>query len=80
MPMDFPDMKSLENAAKIHSFRQPHEDEPEAAFRQALACHVAQIDFIEGCEIRFSVGWDKFTDEQNLEMLRLGRLTCSDSR
>jgi len=74
MPMDFPDMDSLRYAAMIHSFRQPNEDEPEKEYRQALANHVMAIDFVESCEIRFGIGWDKFTDEQNMEMLHLRRL------
>ena len=47
MPMDFPDMKSLLFAAKIHKFRQPSKNEPEEKYREALADHVAPHDFIE---------------------------------
>lgn len=67
MPMDFPDMQSLEWAAKAHKFRLPEEGEPEETYRKALANHVESIDFIESLEIRNGVGWDKFTKKQNEE-------------
>lgn len=69
MPMNFPDMDSLKRAASIHGFRQPNEDETEIQYRLAVADHVERIDFIESCEIRNKVGWDKFTDKQNTAML-----------
>lgn len=59
MPMDFPDLKSLERAAKDHGFRNKITKESEDEFRTALANHVAPIDFIESEEIRNKVGWDK---------------------
>lgn len=70
MPMDFPDMASLIRAASIHGFRQPNKDEPEAAYRVALADHAEKIDFIEGQEIRTGKGWDQWDDEENKQMLR----------
>jgi len=70
MPMDFPDLKSLKFAAEVHEFRQPLDGESENDFRNALADHVAPRDYIESCEIRNKVGWDKFSDEQNRDMLR----------
>lgn len=69
MPMDFPDMNSLKMAAKAHSFRQPDDGEDEHSYRNLLADHVRPIDFIESQEIRNKVGWDKFSDSQNLGML-----------
>lgn len=69
MPMDFPDMASLKSAAEVHKFRMPHEGEAEDDYRTALADHVESIDFVESCEIRNKVGWDKFSERQNLEML-----------
>ncbi len=69
MPMDFPDIDSLKRAAQIHGFRQPNEGESEPRYRAALADHVQKIDFVESCEIRNKVGWDKFTDKQNTTML-----------
>ena len=60
MPMDFPDMKSLIDAAAVHKFRSPREGEDESSFRAALANHVRPFDFIESEEIRNKVGWDKF--------------------
>lgn len=70
MPMDFPDMKSLVNAAEVHKFRQPNEGESEEDYRTALADHVRPRDFVESEEIRNKVGWDKFTSGQNRDMLR----------
>lgn len=69
MPMNFPDMESLCQCAKINKFRQPNENESELQYRIALADHVEPIDFVESCEIRNKVGWDKFTDRQNITML-----------
>lgn len=69
MPMDFPDMDSLIQAAEVHKFRAPHEGETEQSFRAALANHVAPIDFIESQEIRNKVGWDKFSEGQNKMMI-----------
>ncbi len=46
MPMDFKDMKSLEEAAKVHKFRPTKENESEAAYRWELAQHVRKIDRI----------------------------------
>ena len=69
MPMDFPDMKSLVLAAKIHKFREPKKGEDEASFREALANHVEPKDYIESCEIRNKVGWDKFSERQNQDMI-----------
>jgi hypothetical protein len=69
MPMDFPDMKSLIYAAQCHKFREPTEEESEEDFRSALADHVQPIDYIESLEIRNKVGWDRFTDAQNIDML-----------
>ena len=70
MPMDFPDMRSLKMAAKVHKFREPDLEETEEDYREALANHVGPRDRIEAEEIRNRVGWDKFTDEQNKNMLR----------
>jgi len=69
MPMDFPDFDSLKRCAKVHKFREPYLNESEEIYRTALADHVKNIDFIESCEIRNKVGWDQFTDAQNLFML-----------
>ena len=68
--MDFPDLESLEMAARVHKFRKINEGENEDEYRTALANHVEPIDFIESQEIRNKVGWDKFTEEQNKNMLR----------
>lgn len=69
MPMDFPDMNSLKQAAEVHGFRQPNEGESEQEYRAALADHVEPRDFVESCEIRSSRGWDKFTETDTLSML-----------
>ncbi len=70
MPMDFPDMRSLKFAAECHKFRQPNEGESEDDYRSELADHVESRDFVESIEIRNKVGWDKFSEGQNKDMLR----------
>ena len=70
MPMDFPDLNSLIRAARIHRFRGIEEGETEDQYRSALADHVGEIDYVESLEIRNKVGWNKFSDEQNKDMLR----------
>ena len=70
MPMDFPDEK-LARTAQLHDFREQKKGETLAEFRNALAQHVQNIDFIEACEIKFGVGWDKWTKDQQVEMLLL---------
>lgn len=75
MPMDFPDLESLEFAAKIHKFREFRTIDPretEDAYRTALADHVKPRDFIESEEIRNKVGWDQWDDNQTKDMLRRG--------
>ena len=69
MPMDFPDMKSLEMAASVHKFRKPNKGETEIQYRLALAKHVQPRDFIESEEIRNGVGWDKWDNGQKGAML-----------
>ncbi len=69
MPRSFPDMQSLKNIAKCHGFREPHVDESEEVYREAVADHVQGRDFVESMEIRTKVGWDQFTEMQNLDML-----------
>ncbi len=70
MPMDFPDMRSLVEAARIHHFRMPQFTESEADYREALADHVVPIDFVESVEIRNKVGHDLLTLEQMADALR----------
>lgn len=70
MPMDFPDMKSLEMAARIHKFRKINKNETEDEYRESLADHVKPRDFIESQEIRNKTGWDLWSDNQNKDMLR----------
>ena len=70
MPMDFPDMVSLITHAKMLNFRLPNEGESETDYRRALADFVAPQDFVESEEIRNKHGWDKFTEEENWQMLR----------
>ena len=74
MPMDFPDMRSLINAAKVHKFRKSNDGETEIQYRQALADHVKLRDFVESEEIRNGSGWDKWNDEQKLACLNHMRL------
>lgn len=74
MPMDFPTMESLIDAADVHKFRKPNDGETEISFRQALADHVRRIDFIESEEIRNGCGWDKWNAGQQSAMLGRARL------
>ena len=68
--MDFPDINSLKEAARIHGFRIINNHESEDEYREDLADHVRSINFLESLEIRNKVGWDKFTEEQNTDMLK----------
>ena len=72
MPMDFPDMKSLKFAAKVHKFREPRIEESDEGYREALADHVANIDLVESQEIRHKVGWDKFDEIQKVDLMFRG--------
>ena len=69
MPMDFPDINSLKSAAKVHGFRQPNENETENEYRQALADFVKPIDQIASMEIRAGKGWDKWSEQQEVDCL-----------
>jgi hypothetical protein len=70
MPMSFPDLDSLKDAAEVHGFRKPLDGESEDQFRAALADHVAPIDFIESQEIRHRVGWDQWGKTEKHDSLR----------
>ena len=69
MPMDFPSMESLTRRATQRDFRQPHEGETEAQYREAFADFMKDIDLVESHEIRGGCGWDRMTDQQTTEML-----------
>lgn len=72
--MDFPDMKSLERCADVWKFRPLNEGESEDAYRSALADFVEPHDLVASCEIRNTVGWNKFTRPQQIDLLiRSGR-------
>jgi len=68
--MSFPDYDSLKQIGRIHKFRDPHKNEPEAKYRQALANYVEPIDRIESHEIRTGKGWDMWNDAEQMEMLQ----------
>jgi hypothetical protein len=70
MPMDFPDMESLKQAAEVWKFRQPNPDESEAEYRTALADHVQPRDLVESMEIRTSRGWDRLTPTEYRDTIR----------
>lgn len=70
MPMDFPDMESLKRCAEAWNFRNRKQYEHEDDYRAALADFVEPKDFIESCEIRNKVGWDKFNLKQQHDMIR----------
>jgi len=67
--MDFPDIKSLKFAAKVHKFREQQTGESETDYRKALSDHVKPIDRIESFEIRFGKGWDKWNDQEKMASL-----------
>lgn len=69
MPMNFPDMSSLVEIATIYGFRTPKEGETEDEYRVAVADCVQPHDLVESCEIRNKVGWNKFSEEQKMDML-----------
>lgn len=70
MPMDFPDLKSLQMAAELWKFRPINEGESEDAYRSALADFVEPNDFVESQEIRNKVGWDRFTPDMAAGMVK----------
>ena len=70
MPMDFPNLNSLTQAAELWKFRKLKQGETESQYRAALADFVESKDFIESCEIRNKVGWDRFSPAQNRDMLK----------
>ena len=75
MPMDFPDLNSLCDAAEVwgyRPFRKFDKVESVEAYREALADHVQGRDLIESQEIRTGVGWDQWSDEQNRDLLKRG--------
>ena len=69
MPMNFPDLRSLKYAAKVHKFRNPNDKENIDDYRAALANHVKPTDRIESFEILFAVGWDRWTTEQKMQSM-----------
>ena len=69
MPMNFPDMNSLKDAAQVHKFRSIAIDESDKDYRKALAIHVLPIDRVEAYEILFGYGWDRWTDEEKMQSL-----------
>ena len=72
MPMSFPDMASLLNAAQMWKFHAPNKGESEADYRNALANFVQPKDLIESQEIRTGKGWDKWNDGNKMDMLLRG--------
>lgn len=69
MPMDFPDMKSLERHAEMTGFRKPQDGETEEQFRAKLADFIQPKDMVEAMEIRAKVGLDKFNQMQEIDLL-----------
>lgn len=70
MPMDFPNLQSLERVAEYWSFRPRRYDETEDEYRRALADFVEPRDMIESMEIRTGKGWDQFTTEDNRQLIK----------
>ena len=69
MPMDFPDLNSLERAAKIWKFRYKGPGESLDSYRASLADYVSKKDIIEGHEIRTGKGWDEWTENEKTALL-----------
>lgn len=71
MPRSFPDMESLEDAARVHKFRTIRDGEEESDYRDALADHVRDVtgDVVESMEIRTGKGWNAFNDMDNALMM-----------
>jgi len=67
MPVDLPDFESLKKYARLRKFRQPHEGETEAEFREAFA--EWSDDPLERVEIRSRRGWDNFNPIQQTDAL-----------
>lgn len=69
MPTDFPDMRSLEQAAECWKFRSPKDGESQNEYRTALADFIKPKDHIESMEIRHGRGWDKWSKQQGIDAL-----------
>jgi hypothetical protein len=69
MDMDFLDLRSLLDAAEVHKFRQPKPGENTEQYREALADHVKNIDFIQSEEIRSGHGWEKFSSMEKFKLM-----------
>jgi hypothetical protein len=80
MPMDFPDMESLEQAAEVWKFRKPNEGETEPQYRNALADHVSPKDIVESMEIRTGRGWDQFSAREGTELVLRSALQSIENK
>ncbi|MCK5642687.1 MAG: hypothetical protein KAJ19_17900 [Gammaproteobacteria bacterium] len=67
MPMSFPNLQSLVNAAEVWKFRPKRKEESVDEYRTALADYVQPKDQIESGEIRYGVGWDEWTNKQTAD-------------
>ena len=52
MPLDFPDLQSVQVLAKGYKFRDIQDSETEADYRESLADYVTKFGFVEAQEIR----------------------------
>jgi hypothetical protein len=69
MPMNFPDMESLETRAGQRGFRKPRENETEEIYREEFADFMKDVYIIESGEIRCKFGWDKWNPIDALKMI-----------
>lgn len=69
MPMSFPDMNSLIDAARVWKFREMQEGESEEHYRHSLADFVKPKDLIESQEIRTGKGWDQWDQLEGAQLL-----------
>ena len=70
MPMDFDSLGKLLDRASLFGFREISEDETVAEYRAFLAEKAESLDPIEAHEIRTGFGWDKWSDEEFLDLVR----------
>ena len=69
MPIDFPNMDSLINRARLRGFRMPEPGETEDSYRQEFSVFMCGVDMIESIEIATGTGWDKITPMEMMEHL-----------
>lgn len=70
MPMSFPNMQSLKDRAMQRGFRTSNDGETTDQYRTAFANYMIKVDMVESMEIRSSKGWDQWSPEQGVQLMR----------